>query len=209
MRAGRRFLSDHPLSRIFVFVFVLLFLLILSLFCCFWACFCYFCLWFYWNPLSTKGRKNKNRHPVWCSYAIPNDREGTPRRDIRSSLPCIWNRTFQVDNLVYLPNNLERPISNARKTRTNISTGSPLSIVRDRIRTPDRVSVLVLSSFCGKRISVESKTKITKTSPKTTKQAQNQQKQQNKDKNKDSRKRMVRQEPTPCSHTDGTIGLIL
>ena len=33
-------------------------------FCCFWAC---FCLCFCWNPLSTKGRKNKNRHPAVAS----------------------------------------------------------------------------------------------------------------------------------------------
>ena len=80
----------------------------------------------------------------------------------------------------------------------------------------DRVSVLVLSSFCGKRISAKTKTKTTKTSSKTTKtnskttktssktikQAQTQQNNlkinKNKDKNKDSRKRIVRQEPTPC-----------
>ena len=53
---GRRFLSDHPLLRIFVFVFVLLFFVyfepvfavfwscfvVLELFCCFWACFVVF-----------------------------------------------------------------------------------------------------------------------------------------------------------------------
>ena len=45
----------------------------------------------------------------------------------------------------------------------------------------------------------QNKPKINKKQAK--KQAQNQQKQQNKDKNKDSRKRMVRQEPTPCIRT--------